>query len=167
MHLAQTNAQLFEAQALPQGRGQIVFDPLGKGVQCLAYQAAEPPAAQAAFLHISTSRIEWDYDACVEPLLPEYEFVLGMDYLAPPLEEIDLAAYSQLVADGKVALQVAAPLKKGAGDIVGLVGDHHYEAGPRSGNEARLAHLADEGHLLADWRPSHGQDLRAIEIAAR
>ena len=93
MHLAQTSAQLFEAQALPQGCGQIVFYLFGKGVQRPAYQAAEPPAAQAALLHISTGRIERDDDARVEPLLPEYEFVLGMDHLPPPLEEIDLAAY--------------------------------------------------------------------------
>ena len=101
----------------------------------------------------------------MEPLLSVYEFVFGMDYLPPPLKQIDLAAYGQLVADGKVALQVAAPLKKGTGDIVGLVGDHHHEARPRSGNEARLAHFADEGHLLADWCPGHGQNLRAIEVS--
>ena len=167
MHLAQTSAQLSETQTLLQGRGQIVFDPLGKSVQCLAYQTAEPSAAQAAFLHIGTGRIERDDDARVEPLLPEYEFVLGMDHLPPPLKEIDLAAYGQLVVNGKVALQVARALKKGAGDIVGRVGNHHHEAGPRPRDEARLAHLADEGHLLAYWRPGHGQNLRAIEVAAR
>ena len=167
MHLAQARAQFSESQALAQGRGQIVFDPLGKGIQRLAYQAAEPPAAQAALLHISTGRIERHDRARVEPLLPVDEFVLGMNDLPPPLEQIDLAAYSQLVADGKGALQVATPLKKGTSDIVGRVGDHHYEARPRPRNEARLAHLADEGHLLADGCPGHGQNLCAIEVAAR
>ena len=78
---------------MPQGRGQIVFNPLGKGVQRPAYQAAEPPAAQAALFHIGTGRIERHDRARVEPLLPAYEFVLGMNDLPPPLEQINLAAY--------------------------------------------------------------------------
>ena len=167
MHLAQTRAPLGQAQALPQGGGQVVFDALGKGVQRLAYQAAEPPAAQAALLQLGTGRIERNDRARVEPLLPVNEFVFGMDHLPPPLKEIDLAAYGQFVANGKVALQVASPLKKDAGNVVGLVGHDHHEAGPRPGHEARLAHLANERDLLADGHPGHGQNLCAVEVAAR
>ena len=92
MYLAQARAPLRIAQTLPQGGRQVVFNALGKGVQRLAYQAAEPPAAQAALLQVGTGRIERHDRARVEPLLPVDEFVFGMDHLPPPLKEIDLAA---------------------------------------------------------------------------
>ena len=133
-------------------------------------QAAEAPAAQPPLLHVRAGRIERHDPAGVQQILfprTSDEFVFRVHHLAPPLEHLHLAAQGQDIPFLEITLHVPPPLEPLAGDVLGIVLHHQGEPGPGSGDEPRLAHLPDQGHLLAGGNAGDRQDLAAVQIPSR